>query len=109
MINCKDAPCLKREAQQGSGLIATDQSKALSQSHMLHLRFVLHFRRLERQHWRDRYQKDSLKLLLNHDSSQNSNLSPGLHATFRMTAGMFFDVRFGGDAPTCWEVVAGFL
>lgn len=70
MIDCKDAPCLKREAQQGSGLPATDQSKAWLQSNMLHLRFIRCFWRLERQHWRAIYKKDSLMPLLSHDPSQ---------------------------------------
>ena len=47
--------------------------------------------------------------LQNHDSSQNSNSSPGLDATSRMTAGALFDVRLGSDALTCWDVVTGFL
>ena len=47
--------------------------------------------------------------LQNHDSSQNSNSGPGLDATSRMTAGAFFDVRLGGDALTCWDVVTGFM
>ena len=70
MVVCKDAPYPKREAQQGSGPIATDQSKAWLQSNMLYLRFMSYFWRLERQHWGAIYKKDSLMPLLNHDPSQ---------------------------------------
>ena len=107
-MDCEDAPCLKREAQQGSRLIATDQFKSIVP--VEHASFALHIvllafgaTTLERH-----YKNDSLMSLLNKYSSQNSNSSPG-HATSKTTAGAFSDVGLGGDAVTCWEVVAELL